>query len=95
MLAAALQAEADDYIARLVGELDERGRRLVVRNGHAEPRTITTAAGRIEVQAPRISDKRVDAETGERCRSAARSCRRGPASHRRSPRCCRSCTCMA
>jgi putative transposase len=67
MLAAALEVEADDYIARLAGELDERGRRLVVRNGHAEPRTITTAAGRIEVQTPRINDKRVD-ETGERCR---------------------------
>ena len=67
MLAAALEIEADDYIARLAGELDERGRRLVVRNGHAEPRTITTAAGRIEVTAPRINDKRVD-ETGERCR---------------------------
>ncbi|MGH9260476.1 MAG: IS256 family transposase [Acidimicrobiales bacterium] len=67
MLAAALEAEADDYIARLAGELDERGRRLVVRNGHAEPRTITTAAGRIEVTAPRVNDKRVD-ESGERCR---------------------------
>ncbi|HEX6328087.1 MAG TPA: IS256 family transposase [Jiangellaceae bacterium] len=67
MLAAALEIEADDYIARLAGELDERGRRLVVRNGHAEPRTISTAAGRIEVTAPRINDKRVG-ETGERCR---------------------------
>jgi putative transposase len=68
MLAAALEAEADDYIARLSGELDERGRRTVVRNGHAEPRTITTAAGRIEVTAPRINDKRIDDETGDRCR---------------------------
>ena len=51
----------------LAGELDERGRRLVVRNGHAEARTITTAAGRIEVSAPRINDKRVD-DDGERCR---------------------------
>ena len=60
MLAAALEAEAVAYIARLAGELDDRGRRLVVRNGHAEPRTITTAAGRIEVTAPRVNDKRVD-----------------------------------
>ncbi len=36
--------------AGLAEHLDENGRRLVVRNGHAEPRTITTAAGRIEVQ---------------------------------------------
>ena len=52
MLAAALEAEVDAYIAGLAGERDERGRRLVVRNGHAEPRTITTAAGPIEVTAP-------------------------------------------
>ena len=44
MLAAALEAEVDAYLAGLAGERDERGRRLVVRNGHAEPRTITTAA---------------------------------------------------
>lgn len=67
MLAAALEAEVDAYIAELGDERDEHGRRLVVRNGHAEPRTITTAAGRIEVQAPRVNDKRVD-EVGERCR---------------------------
>jgi hypothetical protein len=47
MLAAALEVEADNYIAELVGELDEQGHRLVTRNGHARPRTITTAAGPI------------------------------------------------
>ena len=67
MLAAALEAEVDAYIAALVCERDERGRALVVRNGHAEARTITTAAGRIEVTAPRVNDKRVD-DDGERCR---------------------------
>ena len=34
MLAEALQAEVEDYIARHVGERDEHGHRLVVRNGH-------------------------------------------------------------
>ena len=33
MLAEALQAEVDDYIARFADERDEHGRRLVVRNG--------------------------------------------------------------
>ena len=51
----------------LVGERDECGRRLVVRNGRAEPRTVTTGAGPIEVTAPRVNDKRVD-DAGERCR---------------------------
>jgi len=66
MLAVALELEADEYIAGLEDLLDERGRRLVVRNGHARPRTITTAAGAIEIQAPRVNDRRVDPETGER-----------------------------
>src|SRR3954465_6712543 len=67
MLAAALEAEVDAYIAGLAGERDEVGHRLVVRNGRAESRTITTAAGPIEVTAPRVNDRRVD-DAGERCR---------------------------
>ncbi len=39
-----------------------------MRNGHAESRTITTAAGAIEIEAPRVNDRRVDADTGERQR---------------------------
>ena len=68
MLAAALEAEVDAYVDAHAGERDERGRRLVVRNGHAEPRAITTGAGPIEIEAPRVNDRRVDDETGERCR---------------------------
>lgn len=45
MLAAALEAEVDGYIADLADQRDAGGRRLVVRNGHARPRTATTAAG--------------------------------------------------
>jgi len=67
MLAAALEAEVDAYIAGLAGERDEHGHRLVVRNGHAVPRTVTTAAGPIEVTAPRVNDRRVD-DAGERLR---------------------------
>src|SRR5712692_6987375 len=66
MLAAALEAEADGYIEALTGEVDEDGRRLVVRNGHAIPRTVTTVAGGIEIRAPRVDDGRVDPVTGER-----------------------------
>lgn len=67
MLAVAVESEADGYVAAFVDELDDRGHRLVTRNGHAEARTITTAAGAIEVRMPRVDDRRVDAETGERC----------------------------
>jgi transposase-like protein len=68
MLAEALQAEVDAYIARFIDERDERGRRLVVRNGSHQPREVLTSAGAIEVTAPRVNDKRVDSETGERQR---------------------------
>ena len=68
MLAEALQAEVDAYIAQFIGERDERGRRLVVRNGTHQPREVLTSAGAVEVTAPRVNDRRVDPETGERAR---------------------------
>jgi transposase-like protein len=68
MLAAALEAEVDDYLAAHAAERDERGRRLVVRNGHAREREVTTAAGAIPVRAPRVDDRRTDQVSGERMR---------------------------
>src|SRR5512133_2096722 len=52
MLAEALQAEVDAYIARFVSERDENGRRLVVRNGSHQPREVLTSAGAVEVVVP-------------------------------------------
>ena len=82
MLAAALEAEVNQYIVKLAAETDGAGRHLVVRNGHHRPRTITTAAGPIEVMAPRVNDKRVDAATGERMRFSSKIlppwCRKSP-----------------
>ncbi len=83
MLAAALQAEVAAYIDAFAGELDEKGRRLVVRNGHHEPREVTTSAGAIPVHAPRVNDKRIDEETGKRRRFASAIL---PAWARKSPR---------
>src|SRR6267378_2968761 len=40
------------------GVRDEAGHALVVRNGVSEPRTVTTTAGELEVQAPRVNDRR-------------------------------------
>ncbi|WP_078917136.1 IS256 family transposase [Streptomyces sp. NRRL S-813] len=64
----ALEAEVNAYIAELADQRDESGRRLVVCNGFHQPRKATTAAGAIEVKAPRVNDKRVDEATGERMR---------------------------
>jgi transposase-like protein len=68
MLAEALQAEVDAYIAAFAAERDEAGRRLVVRNGCHQPREVLTSAGALEVTAPRVNDRRVDPDTGERQR---------------------------
>ena len=68
MLAEALQAEVDDYIARFAADRDERGRRLVVRNGSHQPREVLTSSGAVEVVAPRVNDRRVDPGTGQRVR---------------------------
>ncbi|HEX3205864.1 MAG TPA: IS256 family transposase [Propionibacteriaceae bacterium] len=68
MLAEALQAEVDTYIAQFRDERDENGRRLVVRNGSHQPREVITSAGAVEVVAPRVNDRRTDPDTGERCR---------------------------
>jgi len=68
MLATALEVEVAAYVEAHADQLDERGRRLVVRNGHHEPREVTTAAGAVGVCAPRINDKRTDPATGERMR---------------------------
>jgi transposase-like protein len=68
LLAAALKAEVAAYIDAHSHLVDEAGHRLVVRNGHHDERTVVTAAGGVPVRAPRVNDKRVDADTGERQR---------------------------
>jgi len=46
MLAEALQAEVDAYIAAFTAERDDNGRRLVVRNGYHQSREVLTSAAR-------------------------------------------------
>jgi transposase-like protein len=83
MIAAALRAEADDYVARFAGELDEDGHRLVVRNGRARERKVTVGSGTVPIRAPRVNDKRIDEESGERQRFSSKIL---PAYARRSPK---------
>jgi putative transposase len=68
MLAVALEAEVDAYIAGYAEQVDERGHRLVRRNGHAPARQVATGVGQVEVARPRVDDRRVDPETGQRMR---------------------------
>jgi putative transposase len=82
MLAAALEAEVAAYVAAHADLLDERGHRLVRRNGHAPARQLATAAGPVEVTRPRVDDRRVDPVTGRRAQFHSvllpRWCRRSP-----------------
>jgi hypothetical protein len=64
MLAEALRAEVEAYVAAFAGERDENGRRLVVRNGYRESLEVLTSANAVEVTAPRVNDKCTDPVTG-------------------------------
>src|SRR6266511_1693215 len=82
MLAAALEAEVEAYLAAHAELVDERGHRLVVRNGHAPARTLATGVGQVEVVRPRVDDRRTDPATGQRQQFQSvilpRWCRRSP-----------------
>jgi transposase-like protein len=82
MLAVALEAEVDAYITACAEARDQRGHRLVRRNGHAPARQLATGAGQVEVVRPRVDDRRVDPATGERAQFHSvilpRWCRRSP-----------------
>lgn len=58
MLAAALEAEVAAYIQAHKDERDQSGRAMVVRHGKGKERTIQSGAGQMEIQAPRVNDKR-------------------------------------
>lgn len=59
MLAQAVDAEVDEWIARHAAAKDERGRQQVVRNGHQPTRTLVTGVGPVEVSQPRVLDRRI------------------------------------
>ena len=83
MIAMALEAEVDDYVATFAGEVGEDGRRRVVRNGRARERRVTVGSGTVRLRAPRVNDRRVDEQTGERQKFSSRIL---PAYARRSPK---------
>ena len=83
MIAAALEAEVEQYVASFTDEIDEDGKRLVVRNGRAKERGLTVGSGTMRLRAPRVNDKRVDPESGERQKFSSRIL---PAYARRSPK---------
>ena len=67
MLQEMLEAEVEDYLTRHRAARDARGRAQVVRNGTAPARQLVTGSGTLQVRAPRVNDRRMDA-TGQRQR---------------------------
>jgi transposase-like protein len=61
MLQQALEAEVEEYVIRHRAARDAEGRAQVVRNGKASSRQLVTGTGTLEVRAPRVNDRRVDA----------------------------------
>ena len=59
MLRQALEEEVAAYLERHAEAKDEQGRALVVRNGHAQTRSVAVGSGVLRVQAPRVNDRRV------------------------------------
>ena len=57
MLAAALKAEANGFVAQLADERLPDGRQRIVRHGAGPERTIQTGIGPIEVQRPKVRDR--------------------------------------
>ena len=82
MLMAALETEATDYVERHRDKRDAEGRALVVHNGRAQARKLTLGAGTVELEAPRVNDRRRD-EKGQRERFTSRIL---PPYMRRSPK---------
>jgi putative transposase len=67
MLATAIENEVAEYVQRHAAVRDGQGHRLVVRNGRLPARQIQTGLGLVEVQPPRVHDRRINAK-GERMR---------------------------
>jgi transposase-like protein len=60
MLLRAIGAEVADNVETHQQDVDQDGRRLVVRNGYARERSLVTGVGTLRVKAPRVEDRRVD-----------------------------------
>lgn len=68
MLAAALRAEADAFVAEHAEEVLPDGRQRVVRHGFGPERSLQTGIGALNVRRPKVRDRASDAPAGKRFR---------------------------
>ena len=57
LLAQAVEAEVESFLAQYQDLRDERGRARLVRNGHLPEREVQTGIGPVRVKAPRVHDR--------------------------------------
>jgi transposase-like protein len=58
LLGEMIQQGVEAWLEKHANERNEQGRRQVVRNGYLPKRVITTGVGPVEVQQPRVRDRR-------------------------------------
>jgi len=68
LLAQAIEAEADAFLALMKGERLPDGRERVVRHGHGPERQVQTGIGPVEVQRPKLRDRAVSEAGADRIR---------------------------
>jgi putative transposase len=64
LLAEAVEAEVEAFVAEHADLLDEAGRRRVVRHGYLPEREVQTGIGAVAVRRPRVRDRHRDASDG-------------------------------
>ena len=70
MLAQAMEAEVSAFEENHADKVDERGHRMVVRNGHMPQRELVTGIGRVAIKQPRVDDRQLAKQGEERFSSA-------------------------
>lgn len=68
MLAEALKAEADVFVAGFADERLEDGRQRIVRHGFGPERQIQTGIGALDVQRPKVRDRKAAADPAAKVR---------------------------
>lgn len=68
MLAEALNAEADAFVASFADEQLEDGRSRIVRHGFGPERKIQTGIGALDVQRPKVRDRMASSDGAEKIR---------------------------
>ena len=57
LIARAVQAELNEFLAQYQDKLDDQGRPLIVRNGYLPQREIMTGLGSVEIKVPKTRDR--------------------------------------